>query len=126
MALCDEITNWINREYVWRPTGMIPSCWPWHPHIAHELPLLGCLRLTAEDSYSPELLEDWHRYSLPLFLERMATRIGEGGCGSGRHADWPAASRHQADTDRAAIVERQHLFESDCSARDGLPRTDAP
>lgn len=117
---CDEIASWINREYAWRPTGMIPGCWPRHPHIAQELAVLGCLRLTAEDSYSPELLEDWHRSALPLFLDRIATRIGDGGCRTGRHVDWPGASRHRADDDRAAIAERQHLFESDCSGADRM------
>lgn len=118
---CDEIASWINREYIWRPTGMVPSCWPWHPHIAHELPVLGCLRLDAEDAHSPELLEDWHRSVLPLFLDRIATRLGEGGCRSGKHADWPAASRYQADCDPVAVAERQQQFATDCSAADARP-----
>lgn len=28
----DEVVSWFNREYVWDVAGMIPACWPEHPH----------------------------------------------------------------------------------------------
>ena len=111
----DQVAAWINRDYVWRPTGMIPGCWPRHPHLANELPGLACQRLTAEGAYGPELLEEWHRYTLPMFLDRGAARTGDGGCRSGKHTDWPAASRYDADTDPAAAAERQQQFRADTS-----------
>lgn len=112
---CDAVAMWTNREYGWRPAGMIPACWPAHPHLAHDLPVLACLRLTAEAAYSPELLEDWHRYALPMFLDRMTSRLGDGGCRSGKHADWPAASRYDADTAPAAAAQRGRHFDADTS-----------
>ncbi len=114
---CDAVAMWINREYGWRPAGMIPACWPAHPHLAHELPVLACLRLTAENAYSPELLEDWHRTTLPLFLDRMTSRLGDGGCRSGKHTDWPAASRYDADTAPDAVAERERRFDADTRVR---------
>ena len=34
----EEFVVWFNREYVWDPNaGMIPSCWPHHPHLVHEI-----------------------------------------------------------------------------------------
>ena len=31
---CDSVAEWLNHEYAWRPTQMIPLCWPHHAHIA--------------------------------------------------------------------------------------------
>lgn len=37
----EEFVVWFNREYVWDPNaGMIPSCWPQHPHLVHEIAVL--------------------------------------------------------------------------------------
>jgi hypothetical protein len=37
---------------------MIPACWPRHPHIGRELPVLAVLRWTAENAAGPELVEE--------------------------------------------------------------------
>lgn len=34
--------------------------------------------------------------SLPLFLDRLHSRLGEGTCSTGRHQPWPAAARYDA------------------------------
>lgn len=107
---CDDVASWLNQEYSWRPTSLIPACWPQHPHIANELPVLACLR-DAADSAGPELLEEWHRHALPLFLDRLAGRLGESTCRTGKHQDWPAASRYDAFISGA--VARQDLFHAD-------------
>jgi hypothetical protein len=96
---CSAVGGWINTQYAWRPTQMIPPCWPLHPHIARELPTLAVLRWEADVATSPDLLEEWHRYTLPLFLDRMAGRLGESTCRTaGKHQDWPAAGRVAAFT----------------------------
>lgn len=110
---CDTVAMWLNREYGWRPAAMIPACWPAHPHLANELPALACQRTAAENAYSPDQLEEWHRTVLPHFLERMVARLGDGGCRSGKHADSPAASRYDADTAPAAVAERGQRFDAD-------------
>lgn len=93
---CDRVADWVNHEYAWRPVDMIPACWPRHPHIARELAVLAVLRYTAEQAPDPGPVEEWHRYSLPMFLDRMTARLGESGCRTGKHIDWPAAARHAA------------------------------
>jgi hypothetical protein len=109
---CDAAAAWLNREYTWRPQQMIPPCWPQHPHIANELPVLVFLRWLAEDSLGPEALEEWHRYTVPMFLDRMTNRLGESTCRTGRHQDWPAESRYHnyfADELMNDRADRIHL-----------------
>ncbi len=103
---CDDMAMWINREYAWRPSSLIPGCWSRHPHIARELPGLSCLHYTAASSAGPELLEEWHRHTLPLFLDRLGIRLGESTCRTGRHQDWPSASRYDVMTSVSSTGER--------------------
>ncbi len=107
---CELVAVWLNREHAWRPQQMIPLCWPRHPHIARELPLLAVLRWQAQTTLDPQLLEDWQRYALPGFSSRMFERLGDSTCRAGRHQDWPGASRHAAHTDPAASRDRHQLF----------------
>lgn len=93
---CGDVVAWINHEYAWRPAHVIPACWPRHPHIARELPLLAVLRWQAQNAAGPEPMEEWNRYAFPLFCERMIDRLGESSCRTGRHQDWPAESRYAA------------------------------
>jgi hypothetical protein len=109
---CDAFVRWLNHEYAWRPVHMVPPCWPRHPHIANELPVLAMWRWLAQESLSAEAIEDWHRHTYPLFLDRMTSRLGESSCRTGRHQDWPAESRHaahdatDAGDDRAEMIYR--------------------
>ncbi|WP_235564966.1 hypothetical protein [Modestobacter sp. Leaf380] len=91
---CDDVIAWVNHEFAWRPAHMVPACWRQHPHIAREVPVLAVLRWQAEIAPGPELVEEWHRYALPTFSDRMADRLGESTCRTGRHQDWPAQSRY--------------------------------
>ena len=111
---CDSVVAWINSDYVWRPTATIPACWPQHPHLTHELPLLASLRWHAEDAITPGPLEEWHRIILPSFLDRMTQRLEQSSClTTGVHQDWPARTRNQSDSTAAAVQTRQHLFHAD-------------
>jgi len=110
---CDQVAGWLNHDYAWRPTQTIPPCWPHHPHLARELAVLAFLRHAAEEATSPALMEEWHRYTLPLFIDRMGNRLGESGCRTGKHVDWPAQARHAAYTSTQAKAERQHAFYAD-------------
>ncbi|WP_138757682.1 hypothetical protein [Modestobacter altitudinis] len=93
---CHGVAAWVNHEFAWRPAQMIPACWPHHPHIARELPVLAVLRWQAENSAGPELIEEWNRYAFPMFCDRMVERLGESTCRTGRHQTWPAESRYSA------------------------------
>jgi len=90
----DQVAAWVNQEYAWSVDRLIPPCWPAHPHIAHDVAVLADQRRTAGQALGSDRLEEWHRYSLPMFLDRLVTRLGNG-CLS-RHDDWPAAARHRA------------------------------
>lgn len=88
-----EVTLWINAEYTWRVDRMIPLCWAQHPHIIHELATVSCLRYDAMHAVTADALEEWHRYTLPMFLTRAVERVGAHGCPPGRHQPQPGAAR---------------------------------
>lgn len=89
----EEFVVWFNREYVWDPNaGMIPSCWPQHPHLVHEIAILADQRHKAGRAIHSDALEEWHRYALPAFFDRRKTRLRTA-CDS-RHHDWPARPAH--------------------------------
>jgi len=110
---CDEVAAWLNHEYVWRPTAMIPPCWPFHRHIARELAVLAIGRWNAAETLTPEAAEEWHRYSLPMFCTRMTDRLGESGCRTGTHVDWPAEGRYDAFVGAEACGEREQARHAD-------------
>lgn len=109
----DRVAAWINHEYTWQVDRLIPGCWPAHPHIAHELAVVAALRHDAGFAYSADALEDWHRYTLPGFLDRMATRLGPNACPPGKHSDWPAIGRFKDFESTGAIQRRGSAFEAD-------------
>ena len=91
----DEVVAWINEEHTWRVDRLIPICWKEHPHIAHEVATVACLRFNATYAITPDALEDWHKYTLPMLLDRIAQRIGTTGCPPGKHQPNPGATRHE-------------------------------
>src|SRR4051812_20306105 len=108
----DDVVAWLNRTYAWQTSSAIPSCWPAHPHLIHELAVLACLRASAGNALSPHAIEEWHRFALPGFQLRMSERLGIG-CPPGRHLDWPARSwSTDYDSPRAAEARRA-LFDGD-------------
>lgn len=124
----DEVAGWINHEYGWQTARTIPSCWPQHPHLVHELAVLACLRAAAGEAIVAQALEEWHRYALPGFFERMADRLGQVGCAPGRHTDWPARSRHTEYTSTAAAERRRTAFADDAGTHHptSIPLPPAP
>lgn len=93
-AWLDEVVAWINEEHTWRTDHVIPMCWQEHPHIVHELATIACLRWEAGYAVTPHPLEDWHRYALTTFLDRISQRIGKTGCPPGRHQAHPGNARN--------------------------------
>ena len=92
----DDVVTWINQEYVWDTDSFIPSCWPEHPHLVHDLAVLADQRRRAGMAHTSDALEDWHRFALPAFLDRMSARL-KSHCENG-HQPWPATSRHARHT----------------------------
>lgn len=90
----DQVVAWINEEHTWKVERVIPICWMEHPHIVHELATVAFLRWEAGYAVSPAMLEEWHRYTLPMFLERIVQRIGMTGCPPGKHQPDPGDARN--------------------------------
>ena len=115
---CESVVAWINSDYMWRATSMIPACWPQHPQLTHELPVLACLRWAAEETTRPEPLEEWHRVTLPAFLDRLTQRLDKSTClTTGKHEDWPGRARYQAYSSASAVEQRQAHFHADTAQR---------
>jgi len=124
----EQVVTWLNREYVWDPDAMIPSCWPRHRHLVHEIAVLADLRRRAGLAMTADALEEWHRYALPAFTDRMRQRLRQH-CQDGGHQAWPGLGRHTrhladeagggravtylADTDELASQSRS-LAGGDC------------
>ena len=43
----EDVVIWLNHEYTWDVAGLIPSCWPLHPHLVHEIAVLADQRRRA-------------------------------------------------------------------------------
>ena len=107
----DQVVVWINHEYLWDPDGTIPPCWPQHPHLIHELAVLADQRRRAGIALDSNALEEWHRYTLPGFLERLRGRL-KAHCETD-HQPWPARSRHSRHTNDPNTQRRQQTFDDD-------------
>ena len=107
----DQVVVWVNHEYLWDPDGTIPPCWPQHPHLVHELAVLADQRRRAGIALDSSALEEWHRYTLPGFLERLRGRL-KAHCETD-HQPWPARSRHARHTNDQNTQRRQQTFDDD-------------
>jgi hypothetical protein len=109
----DRVVCWLNHEYTWRADRMIPTCWPAHPHIAREVAVLACLRLSAGQALTADPMEEWHRYALPSFFERMIGCLGGSPCQPGSHRSWPGASRFTDYESPRVVSKRLETFGND-------------
>jgi hypothetical protein len=110
----EEVVAWLVAEYVWEVADIIPACWPQHPQLVHEIAVLADQRRRACHAFTSDALEEWHRYNLPAFIERMKSRL-KNHCEDGQQA-WPAKgryTRHMAEISRRA---REDNFAADIGA----------
>ena len=125
-AWLEEVVTWFNVEYVWDAEFLLPSCWPRHPHLVHDIAVIADQRRRAGRALTSEGLEEWHRYCVPSFLDRMKKSVKEG-C-DGDHQRWPArsrATRYENDRpDRAAVFagDVDAVQDRDDSAEASRPR----
>jgi hypothetical protein len=113
----DRVVAWINHEYTWRPDQAIPACWPAHPHLVHEVAVIACLRYAAGHALTADALEDWHRYALPAFVDRLSARLAGAPCPPGEHKRWPAASRYVDYESDSAVRRRLDRYALDTGRR---------
>jgi hypothetical protein len=119
----EAVVTWFNHEYVWDPAaGMIPPCWPQHPHLVHDIGVLADQRRMIALANNSNSLEEWHRYSVPAFFDRLHERVKQH-CDD-HHQPWPARarfSRHLADVERRSIQ-----YDSGSVATSAEPRLAEP
>ena len=111
----ERVATWLNREYVWDPDAMIPSCWSRHPHLVHEIAVLADLRRRAGLALTADALEESHRYAVPAFTDRMRQRLREH-CQDGGHQPWPAKGRHTRHQDETSRRDRAAAHCADVDA----------
>lgn len=121
----DRVVTWLNHEYVWDPTTMIPPCWPKHPHLVHEIAVIADLRRRAGLALTSEPLEEWHRYALPAFTDRMHQRL-KSQCQNQDHQTWPANGRHTRHLAQSAVDERALVFQGDLDSLTTEPTRPEP
>lgn len=108
----EQVVTWLNHEYVWDPDAMVPSCWPSHAHLVHEIAVLADLRRRAGLALTADTLEEWHRYALPAFIDRMRARLRQQ-CQDGGHQPWPARGRHTRHRDDTPRRDRAAAYGAD-------------
>ncbi|WP_197275230.1 hypothetical protein [Luteipulveratus halotolerans] len=107
----EEVVNWLNREYVWDVAGMIPTCWPSHPHLVHEIAVLADQRRRAGLALNSDAMEEWHRYALPAFTDRLRNRAKDH-CEDG-HQTWPGRSRYARQMSDQSAHTREQVYAAD-------------
>jgi hypothetical protein len=110
----EEVVNWLNRQYSWDVSGMIPTCWPEHPHLVHEIAVVADQRRRAGLATTSDALEEWHRHCLPAFLDRMRARV-KSHCDDD-HVRWPGRSRHSEHTSKRDVEAREDAYAADVDA----------
>lgn len=110
----EQVVNWLNHEYVWDVATSIPACWPRHPHLVHEIGVIADQRRRSGLHVDSDALEEWHRYCLPAFTDRMRTRL-KSHCEEG-HQPWPTRGRYSRHTSESSSTERARLYEADVTA----------
>ena len=120
----DAVAVWFNHEYVWDLSagGFIPACWPLHPPLVHEIAVLADQRRRASLDTTSTSLEEWHRYSVPAFIERLRSRT-KTLCDED-HKAWPARSRYSRFLSLDTSQTRRQRFDADAAGLFSAPRLD--
>lgn len=118
----DAVVMWLNRELAFDTIDLIPACWPQHAHLVHELAVLADLRRRADLALTSDSLEEWHRYALPAFLERMRHRIAEH-CNDHHPDVFPSSGRLTRHLNHVSVATRKRAFTGDLFASESASDT---
>lgn len=116
----EQVVDWLNHECVWDVSTMIPACWPHHPHLVHEIAVLADQRRRAGAALTSDAMEDWNRYTLPTFTDRMRVRLKDH-CEEG-HQLWPARGRYTREAGPRATSDRHQSYRADVGVAAGSGR----
>lgn len=123
-AWLDAVVLWLNDQYVFDPADLVPPCWPQHPHLVHELAAVADLRYRADLDLNPTTLEEWHRYALPAFLDRMRRRLVQH-CEGGHPDHAPSHRSLVRYKSEESSQARWNTFRDDLSDVSGAPTSEA-
>jgi hypothetical protein len=107
----EAVVSWLNHEHVWDVADVIPTCWPQHPHLVHEIAVLADQRRRAGQALTSDRLDGWHLHSLPSFTERMRSRL-RNRCQED-HQSWPAKGRYTRHIGEASRRRRMDAYAAD-------------
>ena len=110
----EAVVTWLNHEHVWDVADVIPTCWPQHPDLVHEVAVLADQRHRAGQALTSDPLEDWHCHSRPSFTERMKSRLRNHY--QEDHQSWPAAGRYTRHLGEASRLRRIKAYAADIRA----------
>lgn len=110
----DDVVTWLNSQHTWGANTQIPSCWPQHPHLVHDLAVIADQRRAAGLALNSNVLEDWHRYALPAFVDRVHGKLA-GACEE-THKQWPGRARHKDYASPEHAKNRMDAFTHDLAA----------
>ena len=100
----EDVVRWFNHEYAWDTSQVIPDCWPEHPHLIHEIAAMADDRYRAALAHNGGPLENWHRVTVPWFLDRMRKSISSY-CEE-HHQAWPARARYARQVTQESFNQR--------------------
>jgi hypothetical protein len=107
----DQVATWLNQEYSWDTDTLIPACWPLHPHLVHEIAVVADQRRRAGLALTSDALEEWHRYCLSAFTDRIRARL-RAHCDED-HRPWPGLHRHREHLDDKHTKKRNDTYNAD-------------
>lgn len=110
----DAVVAWINRECLWETGDLVPPCWAQHPHLVHELAVVADQRRQAGAAFRSDAMEDWQRYCLPTFIDRVRSRY-RGFCDEG-HQPAPGTARITRYESDALRRRRRDCHQGDIAA----------
>jgi hypothetical protein len=107
----EDVVAWLNREYTWAVEGMIPTCWPSHPHLVNEIAVVADQRRRSGLALTSDAIEEWHRYCLPYFADRLRHRL-KSHCDDD-HTNWPGRPRHHQHISEPDREDRANTYTDD-------------
>ncbi len=107
----EAVVTWLNHEHVWDVADVIPTCWPQHPHLVHEIAVLADQRHRIGQALTRDPLDEWHRHGPPSFIERMRSRL-RNHCQED-HQSWPAKGRYTQHIGEATCHKRMDAYAAD-------------
>lgn len=120
----DDVVTWLNHEYTWDLIDLVPPCWPAHAHLVRELAVLADQYRDATRALDSRGHEEWHRYTLPSFYDRMARRL-RSHC-EPDHTGWPGRARAAEHTNSQTVERRDRRYQADTDAAHQLAQDPAP